>query len=126
MSSKGHLLVVDDEPAFRTLVRTLLVKQGYQVSEASGGPHALELLANGLKPDLILLDYRMPQMNGAQTLDALRSKNIYAPAVLVSAAAEIFDLAAKHGFDAAIPKPCSIESIVQIIEPLLSARVRTG
>jgi CheY-like chemotaxis protein len=117
---KGHLLVVDDEPGFRCLARRLLGREGFQVSEASSGEEALNLLDSGLRVDVLLLDYRMPGLNGGETLDALRRKGIDVPAVLISAAAEIYELAAQYGFNGAISKPCSTEAILQVIEPLLS------
>jgi signal transduction histidine kinase len=68
----GHVLVVDDDPAFRHLVRGLLQGIATRVSEAGDGEQALDLLAADV-PDLMLLDLRMPNVGGAEVLTSLRA-----------------------------------------------------
>ena len=117
---KVHLLIIDDEAGFRFVIEQLLTREGFRLSQASSGEEAISLFDSGLRVDAMLVDYRMPGLNGGQTLEALRRKGIDVPAVLVSAAADIQELAAQYGFDGAIPKPCSTDSIRGVIEPLLS------
>ena len=67
----ARVLVVDDEPQIRRVVKATLAAQGYAVSEARSGEEAIERL-NEDKPDLVLLDFNMPHMNGIETCRAIR------------------------------------------------------
>ena len=60
---RGRILVVDDDESIRQIVRLFLSDEGYEVREATNGEVALELLS-GYQPDLILLDLRMPVIDG--------------------------------------------------------------
>src|SRR5580704_15771389 len=61
----GHILVVDDEPQIRRVMRTTLIAQGYEVSDARSGDGALDLIRSE-KYDLVLLDVNMPAISGVQ------------------------------------------------------------
>ena len=66
------VLIVDDHPSFRASARTLLEAEGYEiVGEAENGAEAL-LAVKELKPDLVLLDVQLPDMDGFQVADQLR------------------------------------------------------
>ncbi len=67
-----RVLVVDDEPINRQVILNHLSVQNYRVFEASNGPEALELIAAGLQPDVILLDVMMPRMTGFEVCRRLR------------------------------------------------------
>lgn len=71
MASGWHILVVDDEPDIRTMLRLLLEDEGYQVSEAADGTLGLAHLRASSHPVIVLLDYRMPRMNGEEMLAAV-------------------------------------------------------
>src|SRR5688500_19168429 len=103
----AHVLVVDDEPAFRLLVGRLLARGGFSIAEASSGEEALRLLDAGLVVDAVLLDYRMPGLNGGETLQELRRRGLQVPFVLISAATNVQEISAQYGFDGALEKPCS-------------------
>ncbi len=83
---KKQILIVDDEPAWVKVLSVLLRKQGYKVLEATNAREALNTLT-GSKPDLILSDVRMPDMNGFDFLDQVRrsTKNAKTPVVFLSA-----------------------------------------
>lgn len=66
------ILIIEDEPAYLKLLHSELTKRGYQVSDAVNGKKGLEI-ARKEKPDLILLDIRMPIMDGMAMLHTLRS-----------------------------------------------------
>ena len=68
IDGKEHILVVDDEPSIRKYLHTLLEVEGYNVSTVSSGKEALERIGNGEKPDLVVLDVLMPEMDGLETL----------------------------------------------------------
>ena len=70
--SSARILVVDDDPQIRRVLRTALVAQGYEAIDARNGEEAIERLGEE-KPDLIVLDMNMPRMNGLETCRAVRS-----------------------------------------------------
>lgn len=69
--SAGRILVVDDEPQIRRVMRTTLVANGYEMAEARNGDDALEMVRND-RYDLILLDMNMPGRSGLETCRAIR------------------------------------------------------
>jgi two-component system alkaline phosphatase synthesis response regulator PhoP len=80
------VLVVDDEPAVRAVVRDVLFEEGYAVLEASDGRAMLELLAHE-HPDLVLMDVMMPGLDGREAYRMLRSRDDLSdiPVVMMSA-----------------------------------------
>jgi two-component system KDP operon response regulator KdpE len=76
------VLVVDDEPPIRKLLRMGLSSQGYEVLDAPSGRVALELLAR--KPDLVILDLGLPDVDGLELLRTLRSRQATLPIVVLS------------------------------------------
>jgi two-component system KDP operon response regulator KdpE len=76
------ILVIDDEPPIRKLLRMGLGTQGYEISEAPNGKKSLELLAQ--KPDLIILDLGLPDMQGLELLRMIRARNESVPIVVLS------------------------------------------
>lgn len=83
---RNHILVVDDEPVWLKMVSRYLQGQGYDVKSASTGKEALETLRT-YEPDLILLDVKMPDMNGFDLLDKIKKLPHLAvkPIVFISA-----------------------------------------
>jgi two-component system KDP operon response regulator KdpE len=80
------VLIIDDEPPIRKLLRMGLGAQGYRVLEASDGKTAIEELAN--TPDLIILDLGLPDVQGLELLREIRARNDSAPIVVLSSRAE--------------------------------------
>jgi two-component system, OmpR family, KDP operon response regulator KdpE len=76
------VLVVDDEPPIRKLLRTGLSTQGYEILEAPNGKTSLELLAQN--PDLVILDLGLPDMQGLELLRMMRARNEAVPIVVLS------------------------------------------
>lgn len=76
------VLIVDDEPPIRKLLRLGLHTQGYEILEASNGKLALEML--GKSPDLIILDLGLPDMQGLDLLRAIRARDASVPIVVLS------------------------------------------
>lgn len=71
MIKKKHILVIDDEPAWLKITSHILRKRGYDVRLVGSGAEALKTITD-FKPDLILSDIRMPDMNGFDLLDNLK------------------------------------------------------
>src|SRR2546428_13476125 len=80
MAAKEKILVVDDEPSIRKYLQTLLEVDGFDVETVSSGREALSKVNGGERPDFIILDVLMPEMNGIETLKELmqidRSLNV--------------------------------------------------
>jgi two-component system KDP operon response regulator KdpE len=70
--NSGKIMVVDDDPQIRRVLRTALVAQGYEAIDARNGEEALDMLKEQ-KADLVILDVNMPGMNGLETCRAMRS-----------------------------------------------------
>lgn len=86
MKPQKQILIVDDEPIWLKVLKKMLETKGYMVREAASGADALNTLKS-YEPDLILLDVRMPDMNGFDLLDHIKQlpKLASKPVVLVSA-----------------------------------------
>jgi DNA-binding NarL/FixJ family response regulator len=84
------VLIVDDHPSFRASARTLLEAEGYEiVGEAENGAAALQAVKE-LKPDLVLLDVQLPDMDGFQVADQLR-RLANPPAVVLTSSRDSAD-----------------------------------
>jgi CheY-like chemotaxis protein len=70
-AKKKHILIIDDEPAWQKITSHILKNHGYSVRIAGSGAEALKALSS-FKPDLILSDVRMPDMNGFDLVDNLK------------------------------------------------------
>ena len=79
----ARILIVDDEPDMRLAVRNVLKLRGYEISEAGDGPTALEM-AREHRPDLVLLDMRLPGMDGIEVLDGLKKIDDTVPVVMIT------------------------------------------
>jgi CheY-like chemotaxis protein len=84
----ARVLVVDDEPDVLLLTRVILEGAGWHVQEAQSGERALTLLREGQPPDVVLLDLRMPGMDGWQVLDELADAGLELPVIVFSAHAQ--------------------------------------
>lgn len=69
-----HALIVDDSRAMRSILRRIVAGLGWQTSEAGDGSEALALLEGGLVPDLCLVDWNMPVMNGYEFIVRVRAE----------------------------------------------------
>ena len=114
-----RVLIVDDEPPIRKLLRMGLTAQGYQVLEAPDGATALNLIAE--KPDLVILDLGLPDMEGLDLLRSIRAQNERVPIVVLSSRG---DEAAKVqaldiGADDYVTKPFGTDELVARIRAVL-------
>ena len=85
--SAVKIMVVDDEPAIRELIVAVLEDEGYEAIGAGSGSRALELMPTE-RPDLVLMDIMMPEMDGREALRRMRDRPDLAriPVVMMSAA----------------------------------------
>lgn len=109
-----RVLVVEDHPLNRKLVRDVLEAAGYEVVEAATGEDGLAVAAS-TPPDLVLMDLQLPGMDGAETLHRLREGTLdrRVPVVAVTAMAMPGDRAhaTEEGFDGYIEKPISVRAL---------------
>ena len=78
-----RILLVDDEPGIRLVLRAVLEQEGYVVDVAEDGFHALRSMQQS-KPDLVITDLRMPNMNGFELLSVLRTRFPELPTIAIS------------------------------------------
>ena len=81
-TAPAKVLVIDDEPPIRKLLRMGLATQGYQILEAPNGKTGLELLSQA--PDLVILDLGLPDIQGHELLRMIRGRNQSVPIVVLS------------------------------------------
>ncbi len=81
----SKILVIDDEQGIRNLLDTLLSRKGYEVVLASNGQKGLELFRRE-RPDVVVLDLKMPEMNGLTVLQQVRQLNPAQPVVILTGA----------------------------------------
>lgn len=89
MSNKERILVVDDEPSIRKYLQTLLEVDGYEAVAVSSGPEALELVQEGNRPDFVILDVLMQEMNGLETLRRLMQVDRTLNVIMLSCSNEV-------------------------------------
>jgi len=80
----ARILIVDDDALFRESLGRNLAHNGFDMEEVGSGPEALVRLQNGVMPDLILLDWKMPGMNGIEVLRQLRAARILVPVLFLT------------------------------------------
>ncbi len=117
MDKKNSILVVDDDSAHRTMLRTLLSGWGYTIFEAGDGTSAIEQVHE--QPfDLILMDIRMIKISGLEALTAIKAYNPAIPIVLMTAYASVETAveALKNGAYDYLPKPLNFDELKITIE----------
>ncbi len=118
-----RILIADDEPANRMLLRDLLSKAGFEVAEASDGREAVKLFKERT-PHLVFLDMRMPVMDGYAAIKKMKSLQKDIPVIAVTASA--FDENRKKmndaGIDGYIRKPYKIQEIYDVLKSKLGVQ----
>ena len=117
----AHILIVDDEPLIRDLLRTHLEYAGYTCTEAGDGSAALSVLSAG-NVDLVILDVMMPFMDGMTCLREMRARRINTPVIMLTARGEEYDKLAglEQGADDYVVKPFSPREIVARVKAVLN------
>ncbi len=120
-----RVLVVDDEPPIRKLLRMGLNAHGYQILEAHNGKTALELL--GEAPDLIILDLGLPDIQGHDLLRTIRARNESVPIVVLSSREDEAGKvqALDFGADDYITKPFGMDELLARIRAALRHQLQT-
>ena len=119
---QGKVLVVDDEPEVRKVLVEFLSGLGYDVTAASGGAAAIALV-DTMKPDLVLLDVAMPDMDGVETLKRIVAIRPALAVIMVTANADIgitSKLLALGAVDY-VPKPFDLDYLDQAVSTQVTA-----
>ncbi|NJK62730.1 MAG: response regulator transcription factor [Synechococcaceae cyanobacterium SM2_3_1] len=112
-TSKGHILLIEDEAKLARFVEVELTYEGYHVSVAADGPEGL-VVAREQMPDLILLDWMLPGISGLEICRRLRSTGNRIPVILMTARDDVTDRVAglDAGADDYVVKPFSIQELL--------------
>ncbi|MFP4057440.1 MAG: response regulator [Candidatus Brocadiia bacterium] len=111
-----HVMVIDDERDILTCLHEALSAEGYRVTAAVSGAEALDVLEDAA-PDLVILDLRMPDMNGIEVLQAIRRDRPELPVIVCSALSSYrndFDIVSSN-VAAFIDKPIDLDKLSQAV-----------
>ncbi len=119
----AHILVIDDETPVRSLFGQLLESAGYSVALASDGREGLRLMKQQ-KPDLIITDIMMPEMDGLELLMNIRKQHLDVPVIAISGGmktqpANFLPQAKKFGAQRVFIKPVELSALLQAVQELL-------
>jgi CheY-like chemotaxis protein len=123
--SEPLILLVEDHPDNRVLARKLLERAGFRVVEATDGRQALEQAA-AARPDLVLLDMSLPEVDGWTVARTLRQSPAFKDLLIVALTAHAMDgdreRVLEAGCDEFLPKPIEISKFIPTIRRLLERR----
>ena len=121
------ILIVEDQPLNRKLVRDILQAKGYRTLEAETGEDGVQV-AQEQKPELILMDIQLPGISGIEALQRLRddpaTRAIPVIAVTASAMQQNKREILAAGFDGYVPKPINITAFLEAVRAKLDEKVR--
>lgn len=121
---KPKILIVDDEERFRTTMRKLLIAEGHDAQTAGSALEALETLSSE-SFDVVILDVRMPEMNGVEALKRIRKIDPYLEVIIMTGYASVDtarEIMTTGAFDYLL-KPYSIETLLEKIEAAYDRRL---
>ena len=117
------LMFVDDEESIRLLYREEFEEKGFNVVLSENGEEALEIF-DDVRPDLVIIDIKMPGMDGIEFLKRLREKSRDVPAILCTAYGEYKQNFETWASDAYIVKSSRLEGLFEKVDELLSRKER--
>src|SRR5689334_9451648 len=113
------ILIVDDEPHFRSVVNAILRKAGFQTIEARDGLEAYEIvLAIGASIELLLTDFQMPHMDGLSLIEAVRKLRPRMPVILMPGSWRLENRPRSY---AVLYKPIGREALLQAVRSAIAA-----
>ena len=121
---QSTLLCIDDEPSICALHKLLFEVNGYRVLVANSGPEGLRLL-EGDRVDLVVLDYRMPEMTGDKVAEIIRRDHPEIPILMESAYTDLPKEVLKN-VDAYLVKGDATEKLVAQVKTLLKKKSQNG
>jgi signal transduction histidine kinase/CheY-like chemotaxis protein len=118
----GRVLVVDDDAAIAQMLAEYFRDHGVEADWAGGGRAALEKIERGPAPDLLVLDLRMPDLDGRELLAQVRRQGLQPRVVLLSADREVAAAARELQADAFVEKPFAPENLLASVRRALESR----
>lgn len=118
--TESPILVVDDDPAIVSVVSEILDLEGYEVETATNGQEALRVM-DRLRPAIVLLDMRMPVMDGWGFARALRERGESVPILVMTAAQNARAWAEEIGAQGYLAKPFEVMDLIEAVERLAGA-----
>jgi two-component system, chemotaxis family, chemotaxis protein CheY len=119
---RAHILIVEDDLDIRESMTEILEDRGYAVSTAADGLEALQQLSEGArKPDLILLDLMMPNMNGLEFREEQlkNAEDAAIPVAIISADGNVKEKSEKARANGFLRKPLKVQPLIDLVEQLL-------
>lgn len=113
------ILFTDDEESIRLLYREEFEERGYSVTLAGSGEEALEKF-DSCNPDLMVIDIKMPGMDGIELLQRIREKTTDMPVILCTAYGEYKQNFETWASDAYIVKSANLEGLIEMVEKLIN------
>ena len=117
-SNSKTVLVVDDEPVLRTIVREILHEEGYAVIEAADGRVMLEMMAKE-RPDLVLMDVMMPGIDGREAYRQLRLHPEHRDVPVVMMSAGVRPIKLDPSIAGFMAKPFDLSQLVELVARLI-------
>jgi DNA-binding response OmpR family regulator len=120
MGSRARILITDDDPGIRDVLKIILEKAGYETIIHSSGDQLLN--GNFIPPDLFILDKQLSGVNGLDICRHLKSleQSRCVPVIILSASTKLSDLAEGAGADAFLEKPFKMEDLLEKVRQLLT------
>jgi CheY-like chemotaxis protein len=113
------ILIIDDDPAIRETVAEILTSEGYRIATATNGMEGLDAL-DRVAPALVLLDMRMPMLDGWGFARAMRSRGIRIPILVMTAAQDARRWAREIDADGYVAKPFDLLDLLEAVGRFLS------
>ena len=116
-----EILIVDDQPGIRLLLTDVFESEGYRVITAETGKEALDKIYKHAF-DLLILDYKLPVVNGIEVLTRLERENMVIPAILMSGLAEEMEQEAEglRSLKDVLAKPFDIKMVIEMVKSILA------
>ncbi len=121
MAADKHILVIDDDITSLDIVSYLFEERGYEVERCADGHAAIEYVKSN-KPDILLVDLMMPQINGAETVKEIRSLGLTDTPIIAFTAVDdpdVHEEARKAGCNEVLTKPLHPKKLLEKIERFL-------
>ncbi|NJN17103.1 MAG: response regulator [Oscillochloris sp.] len=120
-----HILIIDDDPAIRATLTEVLEDEGYSVAAVTNGAEGLSAV-EAERPKVILLDMRMPVLDGWGFTKALRSRGISLPILVMTAAQDSQRWSQEIGAAGVLAKPFDLVDLLDVIEQALGDQRTSG
>ncbi len=111
----GRILIIDDEQDLRGVLKAFLEAHDYEIEEAASGRQGLELFL-AWRPDLVITDIIMPDMNGIDLVKRIKQRDRQARIIAISGYQEELSTVQRHGVYATLEKPPELKEILRLAD----------